>query len=145
MRFLHAIVVTAVTTLSVTSSATTIPGRSAQVSTMNSLDFTDMDQRISGEKRSLRYHAKNYHPNDVDLEGLDDDDDEERFSSQKLKDLLAGKTKTLFAKWRRKGYDPIYIRSKMDKHITSGYVVKFTQKDVNDVVRRYSDVWKPRP
>ncbi|OWZ09241.1 hypothetical protein PHMEG_00018090 [Phytophthora megakarya] len=100
-----------------------------------------MNQLVGDEKRSLRYYEKDNRANDEYKRGINSDDDEERFQSQKLKDLIAGKRSTLFEKWKGKQYDPDYIRTKMRKHLTNSYFVKFGERDVDGVVCRYKEVW----
>ncbi|OWZ04752.1 Avirulence (Avh) protein [Phytophthora megakarya] len=138
MRLSYALLVAAATTLLASTTATTVLGRLAEVSTMESADLPGMDQRIGDEKRSLRNHEDD-RDNDEDKENIDGDG-EERFKTIKLQDLLAGRTNTLFQKWKTAGYSEAKVRDKMNRHITSGILLKFTRNDVDDVVRRYKDI-----
>ncbi|OWZ05364.1 RxLR effector protein [Phytophthora megakarya] len=62
-----------------------------------------------------------------DKEGINDD--EERFKQGKIDDLIAGRTSTLFAKWKGKKYSEDYIYTKLKKRLPPSVV--------NDVMRWY--------
>ncbi|OWZ11075.1 RxLR effector protein [Phytophthora megakarya] len=88
------------------------------------------------EKRVLRSHriSDDKKKEDGD-EKKDVVDEEERYPSWKIKDLIAGRTSELFKKWKSRGRTPDDIAAKMKN--------RMSKNDLDDLVRRYEDVYRP--
>ncbi|OWY96919.1 RxLR effector protein [Phytophthora megakarya] len=99
------------------------PSISAKTSTF-AVESTRAAPGDPNAKRFLRSHRVSDGEDEEDS-----DDDEERFKQWKIDDLAAGKTSTLFAKWKAAGRSEDYIYTKLK--------ARLSPSDFNDVMRWY--------